>query len=129
MDAGAAARAWVDTWSEGWATHDPDVIAARYADGCEFRSHPFRESMHGPAGARAYAEQAFAEERSSTASFQAPIVSADGRAAVEYRATIMTTEGKPATLAGVTVLRFDDDGLVREHRDYWAMEPTQLGTT
>jgi hypothetical protein len=105
------------------------VIAARYANDCEFRSHPFREPLVGRDGARTYAEQAFAEERSSTASFQDPIVSADGRGAVEYRATIVTTDGKTATLAGVTVLRFDDDGLVREHRDYWAMEPTQLDTT
>jgi uncharacterized protein (TIGR02246 family) len=121
MDAGAAARAWVEAWSKGWATHDPTLIAARYAEDCEFRSHPFRASLHGRAGARAYAEQAFAEERSSIASFHDPIVGADGRAAVEYRATIMTTDGKTAALAGVTLLRFDDDGLVREHRDYWAM--------
>jgi ketosteroid isomerase-like protein len=121
MDALAAARAWVEAWSQGWATHDADVIAARYAEECEFRSHPFRGTLYGRAGARAYAEQAFAEERSAVASFQDPIVGAGGRVAVEYRATITTTDEKTATLAGVTVLRFDDEGLVREHRDYWAM--------
>ena len=42
------------------------------------------------------------------------------RAAVEYWAT-MRVGGEEQTLAGTTLLRFDDDGLVVEHRDYWAM--------
>ena len=49
-----------------------------------------------------------------------------GRAAVEYRAKITTNDGKTATLSGVTVLRFAEDGLVREHRDYWAMTEPSL---
>jgi hypothetical protein len=49
-----------------WTGHDADVIASRYADECEFRSHPFREAVHGREGARQYALQAFAEERSVT---------------------------------------------------------------
>ncbi len=124
MEVGAAARAWVDAWSAGWATHDPDVRAARYADECEFRSHPFREALSGREGARRSAEEAFAEERSAISSFADPIVAADGRAAVEYRAAITAIDGRTATLSGVTVLRFDADGLVRAHRDYWSMERT-----
>jgi ketosteroid isomerase-like protein len=125
MDPIAAADAWVEAWSRGWDAHDPDVIAARYADDCEFRSHPFREPLHGRDGARRYADQVFAEERSAISSFSEPIVGRDGRAAVEYRATITTIGGKTMTLSGVTVLRFDEEGFVREHRDYWAMtEPS-----
>ncbi len=90
----------------GWIGHDADVIASRYAEECEFRSHPFREAVHGRDGAR----------------FGEPIVAPDGRAGVEYRAEITTPDGDNVTLAGVTVLRFDDEGLVIEHRDYWAME-------
>lgn len=120
MDAKSAAQAWVQAWSEGWAGHDADVIAARYAEDCEFRSHPFREPLVGREGARTYAEEAFAEERSAVSSFREPILGRDGRAAVEYTATITTTDGRTAALAGVTVLRFDEEGLVCEHRDYWA---------
>ncbi len=121
MDPKDAARARVEAWKRGWAVHDPDTIAARYAEGCEFLSHPFREPVRGPEGARGYAQQAFAEELSSRASFGEPIVSSDGRAAVEYRAAIVTASGGQAALVGVTVLRFDRTGLVTEHRDYWAM--------
>ena|SRR5207247_3036439 len=124
METHAAASAWVAAWSKGWAEHDSDAIAARYADDCEFRSHPFREPLFGREGARSYVEQAFAGERSAISAFGEPIVAADGRAAVEYRATITTTDGRTMTLFGVTVLRFDEDGLVQEHRDYWSTQPS-----
>ena len=58
MDATAAARAWVDAWERGWPAHDAEPIAARYAEGAVFRSHPFRE----PETARAYVERVFSEE-------------------------------------------------------------------
>jgi hypothetical protein len=122
MDPKEAARGWIDAWRRGWLAHDADVIAERYAEGCEFRSHPFRELVRGREGARAYAVQAFADEREARPTFEDPIVDAEGRAAVEYRAEITTIAEENVTLAGVTVLRFDDDGLVLEHRDYWAME-------
>jgi hypothetical protein len=121
MDPAEAARLWIDAWMRGWIAHDADVIAARYSDACEFRSHPFREALRGREGARQYAVQVFAEERTARPNFAAPIVDSDGRAAVEYGADITTIAGQETRLAGVTVLRFDVSGLVTEHRDYWAM--------
>jgi nuclear transport factor 2 (NTF2) superfamily protein len=121
MEPNDAARAWVDAWMQGWLGHDADVIASRYAESCEFRSHPFREAVRGRERARSYALQAFAEERGAEPTFGEPIVDPDGRAAVEYRADIKALGGKELRLAGVTVLRFDEAGFVTEHRDYWAM--------
>jgi hypothetical protein len=112
-----AARAWVEAWELGWRTHDVELIAGRYAEGAVFRSHPFRE----PEDPRAYVERVLAEEEAEPEIwFGEPIVSGD-RAAVEYWA-ILRVEGKEQTLAGTTLLRFDADGLVVEHRDYWAIE-------
>ena len=122
MDPAEAARSWIDAWTRGWIAHDADLIAARYSEACEFRSHPFREVQRGREGARQYVLQAFAEERTARPNFAAPIVDSDGRAAVEYRADITTVAGQETRLAGVSVLRFDPSGLVIEHRDYWAME-------
>jgi hypothetical protein len=112
-----AARAWVEAWELGWRTHDVEPIAERYAEGAVFRSHPFRE----PEDPGAYVERVLAEEEAEPEIwFGEPIVSGD-RAAVEYWA-ILRVEGKEQTLAGTTLLRFDADGLVVEHRDYWAIE-------
>ena len=121
MTALEGARAWVIAWSDGWARHDAEAIAARYAPDCTFRSHPFRPVVEGRDRAGAWVREAFAEERSARFVFGDPIVSPDGRAAVEYRAVITATDGKESTLAGTTVLRFDETGLVVDHRDYWAI--------
>ena len=50
--------------------------------------------------------------------FGAPVASGD-RAAVEWWASWVEEE-EPITLAGSTFLRFDESGLVVDHRDYWS---------
>ncbi len=109
----AAARAWADGWARAWPAADADAVAALYADGAEFRSQPFRE-LDSP---RAYAEWAFSEQDEAECWFGEPIVAGE-RAAVEWWGT-WVEEDRRLTLAGATVLRFDADGLVVDHRDYW----------
>jgi ketosteroid isomerase-like protein len=117
VDARAAARAWVDAWTEGWPARDVEVIAARYRPDAPYRSHPFRE----PTTARAYLTWAFEEQAGLRFRFGEPVVDeASRRAVVEYWATISTPDGRQVSVSGTSVLRFDVDGLVEEHRDYWA---------
>lgn len=127
MSPAEAARAWVEAWSDGWRNHQPEVVAGRYAADCEFMSHPFRELRRGREGAAAYVEQTFAQEKAARFTFAEPVVASDGRAAVEYRAVITATDESVSTLAGTTLLRFNAEGLVVEHRDYWAITEGDLG--
>jgi hypothetical protein len=113
------ARAWVEAWKDGWARHEPDVIAARYAHDCRFRSAPFRPLEHGRGAPLAYATRSFAEERSARFTFDEPIVDPDGRAAVQYRAVITAPGGAASTIHGVSLLRVGPDGLIAEHIDTW----------
>ncbi len=114
------ARAWVEAWRDGWARHDPAVIAARYAPECRFRSQPFRDLEHGRGAALAYATRSFDEESRATFTFGEPIIGADGRAAVEYRGVIWPPDaGEPTTIHGVSLLTVGHDGLITEHRDTW----------
>ena len=120
MTPAEGARAWAAAWQDGWERHDPEVVAARYAPDCRFRSAPFRALEHGREAALSYATQSFDEESRATFTFAEPIVAPDGRAAVEYRAVIWPTDGgAPTTFHGVSVLHVGPDGLITEHRDTW----------
>jgi len=114
------ARAWIEAWKDGWAHHDPAVVAARYAPDCRFRSWPFRDLEHGRAAPLAYATRSFDEESRASVTFGEPIIGADGRAAVEYRAVVWPPDGgEPTTIHGVSLLKIGKDGLITEHRDAW----------
>jgi ketosteroid isomerase-like protein len=113
VETAEAARRWAAEWQRAWEEHDSNRVAALYADGASFRSAPFRD-LQDP---RAYAEWAFAEEESAEPHFGEPLVSGD-RATVEWWA-VSTSKAKEETLAGVSLLRFDGDGLVVDQRDYW----------
>jgi predicted SnoaL-like aldol condensation-catalyzing enzyme len=116
MDAKAAAQRWADTWSRAWPQRGAEAIAALYADTAVYRSPAFREPDLGRAGVRRYLSQQLPAEDNIECWFGQPIVSGD-RAAVEWWAS-WTEQDQELTYAGVTVLRFDDQGQVVEHRDY-----------
>jgi ketosteroid isomerase-like protein len=120
VDAAAAARVWAAGWSRAWPARDQDQVASLYADDAEFRSHPFREPHRGPQGARDYALRAFRDEDEVRCWFGEPRVTEDG-AVVEYWATLVEG-GRDATIVGVSLLRFSEDGRVSSQRDHWHVE-------
>jgi hypothetical protein len=109
-----AVRAWIDAWTRGWPAEDVDAIAAAYADGPIYSSHPFRTAET----ASSYLTRAFDEERLVEARFGEPVVDGD-RAAVEYWAVVRSAEGGEVTIAGASFLHFGENGRVTSHRDYW----------
>jgi SnoaL-like domain len=120
MDPRDAANRWRDTWLRSWPTHDADAIAATYASDHVYRSHPFREPEIG--GALGYISRAFADEDLGTECWFADPIVDGSRAVVQYWAVLREPGGSPQTLAGTSVLRFGDDGLITEHIDYWVMQ-------
>jgi hypothetical protein len=121
MNLEEAARRWAEAWERGWNERDVDAIVALYADEATFSTEPFREPFAGPAGVRRYVAGAFAEEESAAARFAEPVVG-EGRAAVAWWAT-MVENGVPITLAGTSLLRFNEEGLVVEQWDTWNQSP------
>jgi len=117
MDADAAARRWADTWSRAWPQRDAEAIAALYADTVVYRSPAFRQPDLGLTGVHRYLNEQLLAEENIECWFGQPIVSSD-RAAVEWWAS-WTEQGQELTYAGVTVLHFDGQGQVVEHRDYY----------
>ncbi|MCE9620863.1 MAG: nuclear transport factor 2 family protein [Actinomycetia bacterium] len=122
MDITAAAQRWGTTWQRAWAQTDVAPIAALYSPDVVYRSHPHREPEHG--GALGYVSRVFSEESNVECRFGEPIAVGD-RAAVEWWAS-MNEGAQELTLSGATVLRFDADGLVIEHVDYWGQSDGRL---
>jgi len=117
METRSAARRWADTWRRSWVARAPEPIAALYAPTATYATAPFRTTHVGPAGALAYLEPVFVEESDVRAWFGEPIVDGD-RAAVQWWASFLEN-GEEATYAGVSILRFDADGLVIDEWDAW----------
>jgi ketosteroid isomerase-like protein len=115
MNTREAAERWRETWERGWRAHEPKQIVALYAEDAYFQSHPFRD----PQAPRDYIEPTLAAEESAVCEFREPIVDGDC-AAVERSAETKLKDGGTEKLAGVSLLRFDDAGLVIEQRDFWA---------
>jgi ketosteroid isomerase-like protein len=108
----------VEVWARAWPSRDVDAVAALYADGAVFFSHPFRDDM----APRTYVEWAFGEQASAECRFGEPIVEGD-RAAVDWWGAITAPDDSVESIAGTSMLRFDADGLVVEQRDVWAAVP------
>jgi ketosteroid isomerase-like protein len=119
-----AAERWRRTWQDAWPRHDVDAIVALYAPEAAYRSVAFRAPSTGVDGVRRYLRETFDSESDVRCRFGEPVVGG-GRAAVEWWAS-WTENGHPLTLAGTTMLAFDDDGLVVDHRDYWNQEEERV---
>lgn len=103
-----------------WREHDVAAVADLYASGASFHSHPFRD----PQDPAAYAAWAFeSEDVGAEVHFGEAFATEDGRSVVEWHAIVVEKDGGETTLAGVSLLRFDDHGLVVEQRDYWNQTP------
>ena len=115
MDVMDAARRWARTWERAWPEGDARAIGDLYAPHAIYRSQPMREPEDG--GALGYATRQFALEQGVRCRFGSPIAAGD-RASVEWWAS-WVEGGREVTLAGATILRFDGEGRVVDHVDYW----------
>ena len=118
MTAEEAAARWARVWADAWPAGDVEAIAALYAPGAVFYSHPFRS----PQSPRGYVQAVFEEQTEAECRFGRPLVAGD-RAAVDWWGVITSTDGSVESIAGTSLLRFDADGRVVEQRDVWGAEP------
>jgi len=114
VDTGRAARDWIEVWQRAWPLADVQAIAALYAPGAVFYSHPFRERQ----SPEEYVLGVFEDQADADCRFGEPVVDGD-RAAVAWWGVVESRDGSVETVAGTSLLRFDEHGLVIEQRDAW----------
>jgi hypothetical protein len=117
VDVDAAARRWAEVWSRAWPEKDVEAIAVLYAGDATYLPYPFREPDEGIGEVRSYLTRTFGEETNIECWFGEPLAGRD-RATVEWWAC-WAEAGDEITMTGTTVLRFNEAGLVVDHRDYW----------
>lgn len=112
-----AAERWANHWKHSWEASDVERIVGLYAGDVVFSTGPFREPYRGTSGVREYVARVFGEEQHQRVWVSRPIV--DGtRASISWWAAVRE-EGTDITLAGTSVLTFDDEGLVVSQWDTW----------
>jgi hypothetical protein len=117
VNADEAADRWARVWLEAWQAQETEAIVALYRHDARFSTEAFRVPYRGTDGVRTYVARAFDEEREPRVWVGSPIVSGD-RAAIEWWAAVIEND-IAITLAGVSILRFDEQGLVVEQWDSW----------
>ena len=124
MNPSEAAARWKRTWETAWPRKDVAAIAGLYSTNALYRALAFRDADVGIAGVRDYLQRNFDVEIAIECWFGDPIIDGD-RAAIEWWGTWIE-EGRRLTLAGATMLRFDERGNVVDHRDYWNETPNRV---
>jgi hypothetical protein len=107
-----AAQRWAEVWERGWREHDREAIEALYADERFGSSIPFAS----PSLATSFVSSR--RQESAHCEFDVPLVDGD-RATVPWKGQTRLVDGGTEDLVGVSLLRFDDDGLIVEQRDIW----------
>ena len=120
MDTDAAARRWAGVWHRGWAEGNAEPIIALYTEDALFFWHPFLE----PSSPREHVLDVVDGNGEVDPWFGEPVVEGE-RATVEWRA-IVKSHGEEVTFAGVSLLRFRDDGQCTEEREVWMRTEGQI---
>ena len=113
--------AWLAAYHHAWITQNAEQVAQLFTEDGVYRSHPFRPPSQGRAEIAAYWRQATASQGDLEVQWGTPVVS-DLRVAVEWWAMMRGTGEGEVTLPGCLLLRFTEDGLCEELREYWHIE-------
>ncbi len=108
---------WLEGYREAWVQRDPDAVAELFTEDARYVEQPYAEAFAGREGIRDYWARVTATQSDVELQYGILVVSGQ-HAAVEWWVT-MTNGGADVTLAGEFLLRFNEDGLCSELREYW----------
>ncbi len=117
----AEVEAWAEAYRQAWEAADSKAAAELFTEDASYRDNIFEEPHRGRDGIERYWTNVTAAQSEATVRMGAPFV--DGRRAVIEFWTTMLVDGDELTLPGALLLRFDDDGLCEDLREYWVTLP------
>ncbi len=131
MDRADVAR-WLDDYVEAWKTYDRDRIAALFAEGVEYRYHPYDEPIRGREAVveswLGEGEHEGASTRDAEGTYDASYapVAVEGDVAVATgSSTYHERPGGPVAKVydNCFVIRFDGAGRCREFTEWYMKRP------
>lgn len=115
---------WLARYRRAWIDKDADAASQLFTEDALYREQPFEAPFAGRAAIRDYWARVTASQTSVELRYGRTV--AEGRrVAVEWWANLQT-EGGPLTLAGEFLLRFAENGLCRELREYWVLTQARV---
>ncbi len=121
MPSDARVANWIESYRQAWETADSAAAAALFSEDASYRSNIFEEPHRGRAGVEDYWRTVTAIQSEVTVRMGSPVIQSP-RVVVEFWTT-MRVDGGELTLPGCLLLRFDDDGLCTDLREYWHTLP------
>lgn len=117
-------QSWLERYGRAWERRDPDAAAALFSRDAVYYETPFVAPAQGRDGVRAY--WTHATRNQTDISFSHEMLSVTRyRGIARWRARYTRrSSGVSASLDGIFVLEFDDDGLCRELREWWHLSET-----
>lgn len=124
----AGVEQWAEAYRTAWESADSKAAAALFSDDATYRNDIYQEPNRGRAGVVEYWTGVTSAQTDVTVRMGKPFLD-DDRAVVEFWTT-MKVEGAAVTLGGALLLHFDESGLCRSLREYYAftdgmVEPPQ----
>lgn len=112
---------WLSAYHQAWIRHDAEQVSQLFTEDAVYQSHPFREPFRGRAEIAEYWRRSTPSQEELEIRWGTAIVSG-AHAAVEWWATMRDADDGPLTLPGCLILRFAENGLCEELREYWHVD-------
>lgn len=108
---------WAEAYRVAWENEDSEAAASLFTDDGSYLSNIYELPHRRRSGVSEYWTGVTSVQSDVTVRMGEPIIDGD-RVDVEFWTT-MSIESAPVTLAGCLLLRFADDGLCADLREYW----------
>jgi hypothetical protein len=123
-------QAWLDAYVEAWRTYDRDRIGALFADGAEYRYHPWDQPIVGRdaivASWLAPSDSASSRDDPGTYDAHYAPVAVEDEVAVAAGTSTYFTDASQAVVAqvfhNIFVLQFDGAGRCRAFTEYFVLQ-------
>ena len=117
------AASWAERYFLAWKTNDPEAVAPLFTPDATYFYGPFREPAHGRDEiVRRWVQNGIPAD--FTCEYEAVAVSGD--VAVIHWAVSWHEAGTRVAMDGVLIVTFDDRGVCREHREWYARMETPM---